>query len=143
MASESPTPPGPPRYILVSQSILSDSVATDSSHRALSHPIIQYVYADDPPTAALPRFPGEQVLVIDNSSTSDPTLVPSSSLSPDLIVTGVKISAAPGTTLMDADVPLGNNNMYVIETMRVKDEGYSGKFTYFLYVLDCLCKPAV
>jgi hypothetical protein len=125
MTSESTHPdslPDAPQYILVSHTSLSSASNTGPVHSTLSHPIIQYVYADDGPTAALPRFPGEQVLVIDCDSTSGSSEPHARSLVPGLAVTGVKVSVAPGAGLVDVEAPIGDNKMYVIETVHTGDE---------------------
>jgi hypothetical protein len=111
-----------PQYILISHTSLSNSSGTTEhnySHTTLSHPIIEYVYADDGPEAALPRFPGEQVVLLNSSDTTDAMDVSAQSLVPGIAVLGVKTSLAPGTNLVDPNAPIGDSRMYVIETVNV------------------------
>ncbi|KAI9455843.1 hypothetical protein F5148DRAFT_1225263 [Russula earlei] len=55
-----------PHYVLVSSSSRTQpSTATGSATPVLSHPIIQYHYANESPLSLLPRSPNEQVLVLD------------------------------------------------------------------------------
>jgi hypothetical protein len=120
----------PPRYILVSHSSLSgaSAIASASAPSVLSHPIIQFVYADDPPTAALPRFPGEQVLLVDYNVPMDAGAQPTSrvrSLSDDLAVLGMKVSAAPGAGTLYDETPVGDSKMYVIDTVHLEGERYA------------------
>ncbi|KZT06893.1 uncharacterized protein LAESUDRAFT_812554, partial [Laetiporus sulphureus 93-53] len=104
----------PPYYVLVAHSSpLSNPAPTSSS---LSHPVIEYHYADDSPRALLPHYPGEHVLVIDYDPNrgSSPTV---KSLSADVAVTGLRITDAPG-----ADELNRNNKMYILETTAVPEE---------------------
>ena len=55
---------GPPCYILVSHSPATGSPSTATTS-TLSHPEIEYHYADDSPHAFLPQYPGEHVVVLD------------------------------------------------------------------------------
>lgn len=114
-------PPGePPRYVLVSHGTLADGTAgAGAPSAALSHPIVQYHYADDAPLAVLPRFPGERVLVLDHDPNAEGA--PSAkSISDALAVMAVKVTDAPGAGVLD-DEP-GNKKMYVIETMSIAED---------------------
>ncbi|KAI0036697.1 hypothetical protein K488DRAFT_40704 [Vararia minispora EC-137] len=102
----------PPHFILVSHSTQPEGDAAGPS-RTLSHPSIQYHYADDPPLALLPRSSDEQVLILDY----DPTgRVPphAQSLSGPATVTGITVTDAPGTP-SDESSPW-NNKMFVVNT---------------------------
>ncbi|RPD63017.1 hypothetical protein L227DRAFT_651302 [Lentinus tigrinus ALCF2SS1-6] len=113
MAAASPST-GPPYYLLIahSQSLNNPSVPASTS---LSHPVIEYHYADDPANTLLPRYPGEHVLVLDYDPArpGTPTV---KSLSADLVISAVKVADAPGAAVA-GEPALRNNNMYVIETM--------------------------
>ncbi|CDO72317.1 hypothetical protein BN946_scf184977.g14 [Trametes cinnabarina] len=108
------TPPAnPPYYVLIAHSqSLSNPAAPPST--TLSHPVIEYHYADDPPNSLLPQQLGEHVLVLDYdpASPGPPTV---KSLSSDLAVSAVKVVDAPGAAVA-GERALRNNNMYVITT---------------------------
>jgi hypothetical protein len=110
-----------PQYILVSHTFLSTTSSTEPTHSTLSHPTIQYVYADDGPEAALPRFPGEQVIILDVNGTGDATHVTARSLVPEIAVVGLRSSVAPGADAVDVNAPIGGNKMYVIDTVHVAE----------------------
>jgi hypothetical protein len=121
MSSSSSPPIGaghPPQFILVQHSPSSPS-AGSASATALSHPKIEYLYADDSPAVVLPRFPGEHVIVLDcDPSTSTPR---AQSISPAIAVSNVKVTDAPGTTPAD-ELEGGDGKMYVIETMGIVED---------------------
>ncbi|KAI0335350.1 hypothetical protein GY45DRAFT_1317292 [Cubamyces sp. BRFM 1775] len=112
-ASASPTPADPPYYVLIAHSQSLSNPAQPPS-TSLSHPVIEYHYADDPPKSLLERSPGEHVLVLDfdPSRPGSPTV---KSLSPDLAVSAVKVVDAPGAAVAGESAS-SNNNMYVITT---------------------------
>lgn len=91
-----------PYYVLIS----------NASPPALTHPLIQYQYADDSPLALLPRHPDEHVILLDyNPNTSNETITTSpvahvsvKSLSSRVAVTGIKTVEESGDT------------MYIVET---------------------------
>ncbi|KAF9478050.1 hypothetical protein BDN70DRAFT_836867 [Pholiota conissans] len=104
--------PNPPFYVLVAQSTVSNIPAGALSNN-LSHPVINYHYADDSPLSILPTHPDGHVLVMNYDRDSiQPTV---QSISADLSVTGLKLAEAPGAALAD---PAGttNNVMFIIET---------------------------
>ncbi|KAI0374244.1 hypothetical protein BV20DRAFT_987288 [Pilatotrama ljubarskyi] len=110
----SPTPRDPPYYVLVSHSqSLSNPAAPAST--SLSHPVIEYHYADDAPISLLPQHPGECVLVLDYDPArpASPTV---KSLSPDLAISAVKVTDAPGAAVAGEPALSSNNSMYLIET---------------------------
>ena len=113
MAATSPFT-DPPYYVLIahSQSLNNSSIPASTS---LSHPVIEYHFADDPAQSLLPQYPGEHVLVLDYDPArpGTPTV---KSLSADLVVSAVKVADAPGAAVA-GEPALRNNNMYVIETM--------------------------
>ncbi|KAH9946690.1 hypothetical protein B0H21DRAFT_822605 [Amylocystis lapponica] len=108
----------PPYYILISHNALLSSPVPAST--SLSHPIIEYHYADDSPHSLLPQFPGEHVLVLDCHSPNRPLLTVQS-LSTELAATGVKVSDAPGAGVAD-DEPNRNDKMYILETTTLPEE---------------------
>ncbi|KAJ8495884.1 hypothetical protein ONZ51_g1493 [Trametes cubensis] len=112
-APASPTPADPPYYVLIAHSQSLSNPAQPPS-TSLSHPVIEYHYADDAPDTLLARSPGEHVLVLDYDPArpGSPTV---KSLSPDLAVSAVKVVDAPGAAVA-GEPALSNNNMYVITT---------------------------
>ncbi|KAH9898478.1 hypothetical protein C8Q73DRAFT_788658 [Cubamyces lactineus] len=112
-ATASPTPADPPYYVLIAHSQSLSNPAQPPS-TSLSHPVIEYHYADDAPDSLLPRSPDEHVLVLDfdPARPGSPTV---KSLSPDLAVSAVKVVDAPGAAVA-GEPALSNNNMYVITT---------------------------
>ncbi|KZT74694.1 hypothetical protein DAEQUDRAFT_719874 [Daedalea quercina L-15889] len=101
----------PPYYILVSH---SNPLATTSA--TLSHPVIEYHYADDSPHSLLPQFPGERILVIDYDPNRN-TPPTAKSLSTDMSVTNVQVTAAAGAGGVDEE-----HKMYVLETTSIPEE---------------------
>ena len=101
----------PPYYILVSH---NNALATTSA--TLSHPVIEYHYADDSPHSLLPQHPGERVLVIDYdpNRNAPPT---AKSLSADLSVTNVRVAVAAGAGGADEE-----HKMYILETVTMPQE---------------------
>lgn len=113
------SPEEPPYYILVSQSSTLNNPSGPAS-TSLSHPIIEYHYADDSPHALLPQYPGEHILVIDYDPARFQTPAVKS-LSADLAVTGLRITDAPGAGVAD-DEPFRNDKMYILETTTMPEE---------------------
>jgi hypothetical protein len=102
--------PQPPYYILVSHSSVNNA-APGAPSTNFTHPIIQYQYQDDSALPFLPQHPDEHVLVLDyEPSAQNQSVV--KSISPDLVVTGLKIDEAPGAAAADGSNP----HMFVIET---------------------------
>ncbi|KAH9857846.1 hypothetical protein C2E23DRAFT_801775 [Lenzites betulinus] len=110
----SPPPLDPPFYLLVSHSQSLSNAAVPASS-SLSHPVIEYHYADDPPNSLLPQL-GEHVLVLDYDPArpASPTV---KSLSANLAISAVKVADAPGAAVSDEPTRTSNNSMYVIETI--------------------------
>ena len=106
-------PVGPPYYVLISHSQCLNNASVPTS-TSLSHPVIEYHYADDAPASLLPRHPAEHVLVLDyDPARSGVPIV--KSLSPDLVVSALKVADAPGAAVV-GESAMANNSMYVIET---------------------------
>lgn len=106
----------PPRYVLIA----SDAVRGPASS-TLSHPaIIHYQYADDPPVNVIPPLGGQHTVLVMEFDESDPMGYPTvRSLSEDVVVSGIKVSEAPGATGARSPGTAGantNSSMYVIET---------------------------
>ncbi|KAH9835626.1 uncharacterized protein C8Q71DRAFT_858488 [Rhodofomes roseus] len=101
----------PPYYILVSH---SNPLATSST--TLSHPVIEYHYADDSPHSLLPQYPGERVLVIDHDPNRNASPV-TKSLSSDISVTNVKITGAAVAGGLEEE-----HKMYILETTTMPEE---------------------
>ncbi|KAI0079583.1 hypothetical protein K474DRAFT_1591668 [Panus rudis PR-1116 ss-1] len=104
----------PPHYVLVSH---SSSLNNQSVPTTFSHPIVEYHYADDSPRNLLPRSPDEQVLILDYPEQAAPT---AKSLSPDVAVTGVKVTDAPGAAGHEGGPK--NNKIYVLDTTTLPEE---------------------
>ncbi|OBZ79214.1 hypothetical protein A0H81_00717 [Grifola frondosa] len=109
----------PPYFILIAHNQSTNISATPAS-TSLSHPTIQYHYADDDPRALLPQFPGEHVLVLDYDSAKSPSPT-LKSLSADLAVTGLKVCDAPGAGVVEEECAR-NDKMYVLETTTLPEE---------------------
>ncbi|KAF9821958.1 hypothetical protein IEO21_00388 [Rhodonia placenta] len=109
----------PPYYILVSHSAAPTN-APGVPSTTLSHPVIQYHYADDPADALLPQYPGEQILIIDYdpNSSAAPAV---KSLSSDLAVTGLRVTSPPGARAAEDDMGR-NEKMYILETTMLPEE---------------------
>lgn len=113
----------PPFYILVSHS--AHSTASAAPTTTLTHPVIEYHYANEgSPHDLLPRTPGEQVLVLDYDP-SQITNIFSRSVAGNTAVTGVKVTDAPGAGGADVD-PSRNSKMYIIETSVLHEDKYAG-----------------
>ncbi|KAI0321702.1 hypothetical protein OF83DRAFT_1098242 [Amylostereum chailletii] len=112
----------PPYYILVSHS--SPQSTAPGNTKALTHPAIQYHYADDPPLAVLPHSRDEEVLVLDY----DPSGLASphaQTLSGNSVVTGVKVTA-PGAAAAGNDFAW-SEKMFVLQTTRLDDQPATGE----------------
>nr|VWO96672.1 Carrier domain-containing protein [Ganoderma boninense] len=91
-------PTGPPYYVLISHSQCLNSASVPTS-TSLSHPVIEYHYADDAPASLLPQHAGEHVLVLDyDPGQSGAPIV--KSLSPHLLVSALKVADAPGAAVV-------------------------------------------
>jgi len=115
----------PPHYILVSHTCQYSAAAVPST--TLSHPIIQYHYADDTPVPLLPTSPDEPVLVLDYDP-SQPTTYRAQSIGGSISVTGVRVTDAPGAIAIDEE-PQRSNQMYILETTALCDEKYEYRST--------------
>ncbi|KIJ45130.1 hypothetical protein M422DRAFT_207357 [Sphaerobolus stellatus SS14] len=106
----------PPQYVLLSHSnLVSSSSATSNTVSTLVHPSIQYQFRDDPPIS-VPHHQTKHVLVMDYDPAS-PQSLHVQSLSPQLAVTSIKVTEAPGTAAHSEDDEPKNNKMYVVETV--------------------------
>ena len=136
-ALASPTPVDPPYYVLIAHSQSLSNPAQPPS-TSLSHPVIEYHYADDAPDTLLARSPGEHVLVLDYDPArpGSPTV---KSLSPDLAVSAVKVVDAPGAAVA-GEPALSNNNMYVITTTTRPTEKcvHCESFCWYILLICCV-----
>ncbi|OCH96483.1 hypothetical protein OBBRIDRAFT_743164 [Obba rivulosa] len=109
----------PPFYVLVShrQPSAEPSIPTSST---LSHPTIEYHYADDAPHSLLPQFPGEHVIVLD-CDPAHSVHANAKSLSSELAVTGLRVTDPPGAGVAH-EQPNRNGKMYIVETMTNNQE---------------------
>jgi hypothetical protein len=143
--SSSLAPPSP-YYILVSPSALGSHLHASS----LTHPTVQYHYADDPPTALLPTAEHPNVIILEpqlseesaesNTSSSPPsvstnsavTIVPSKviaqppsfhSLSSSVAVTNVRVAQPPASAVAFATSEGKDPNIYIIDYVPLKSSG--------------------
>lgn len=101
----------PPLYLLTQP--LANSSAQSSANFA--HPIVEYQFADDPPSNLLPKSDAETIIIVDYE---DYDAVPiARSLNCDLAVAGVKVTPAPGVGAVRDGEPRHNDKMYIIETL--------------------------
>lgn len=118
----------PPFYIMISQSILPP-IPGASPQQVLTHPSVQFHYADDPPLAILSSTQ-RQVIVLDTnapqsqaiSPSSTATIVPSSSLSAQSIsssvaVASVRTAQPPLKAVAHATAEGKDPNIYIIELL--------------------------
>ncbi|EMD41804.1 hypothetical protein CERSUDRAFT_90380 [Gelatoporia subvermispora B] len=114
-----PSPAEPPYYVLVShrQSPNEPPIPVPS---ALSHPTIEYHYADDSHHSLLPQFPGEHVIVLDYDPVSN-TSATAKSLSTELAVTALRLTDPPGAGIAQ-EQPGRNGKMHIIETTSSNQE---------------------
>ncbi|KIO18810.1 hypothetical protein M407DRAFT_31524 [Tulasnella calospora MUT 4182] len=106
----------PPQYVLI-----ASDAARGPASSTLAHPaIIHYQYADDAPVNVIPPPGGQHTILVMEFDESDPTAQPTvRSLSEDVVVSGIKVSEAPGATAARPPGTEGrsaNPSMYVIET---------------------------
>ncbi|KAI0068478.1 hypothetical protein BV25DRAFT_1818895 [Artomyces pyxidatus] len=109
----------PPYYILVSHS--GQQPVAGVLSKSLSHPIIQYHYADDSPLTLLPRSPEEQVLVLDYDPSG--AVVPrAQSLTVTAAVSGVRVADAPGAGASEDDRN-SSTKMFILDTTGSEERG--------------------
>ena len=107
--------PEPPCFILLSQSNLPGLSSTNPPATTFVHPVIEYHFADDPPTALLPSSLTETVIILDyDGSDANPQ---ARSLEKDIIVTGVNVTEALGNNAVRDGEPKRNDRIYIIETI--------------------------
>lgn len=110
----------PPYYILFSHSSVAATTLAANQSNTLAHPVIQYQYADDSPLSLLPQSPDEHVLILDYDPSSQLPVVRSASH--EMVVTGLKVSEAPGAAAAaEEGGPPRNDRMYIIETTLKED----------------------
>ncbi|KAL5495452.1 hypothetical protein ACEPAI_915 [Sanghuangporus weigelae] len=101
----------PPLYLLT-QPLASSSAQSAAN---FAHPVIEYQFADDPPSNQLPKSDAETVIVVD---CEDNDAVPiARSLNRELAVAGVKVTPAPGVGASGDGETRRNDTMYIIETL--------------------------
>lgn len=106
-----------PHYVLVSSSSRAQSTVVGAAAAAvpiLSHPILQYHYANDRPLSLLPESAGEQVLVLDYDPLK-PTSTRVQSISGNAAITGIRVTDAPGAGSGEEDASV-SSKMFVLET---------------------------
>jgi hypothetical protein len=141
--------PAAPYYILVSPSALGSHLHPSS----LTHPTVQYHYADDPPTALLPTTEHPNVIILEPqfpeesaesnaphassspqsvSTNSAVTIVPSKataqppsfhSLSSSVAVTNVRVAQPPASAVAFATSEGKDPNIYIIDYVPLKPSG--------------------
>ncbi|KAI5122585.1 hypothetical protein M0805_004801 [Coniferiporia weirii] len=115
------TKPEPPFYLLLQHAPLAHTNNSPSSAPAVySHPLVEYHFADDPPSALLPSSAAESVVVLDYDSCDFPPVV--QSLHASFAIVGVKVTDAPGAAAAvsrpgDEVLPRRNDKMFIIETI--------------------------
>ncbi|KAF8581376.1 hypothetical protein K439DRAFT_1311218, partial [Ramaria rubella] len=118
----------PPHYILLSHSNLTSSSSTVATYppSILTHPTIQYHFRDDP-LLNLPDPHHAHVFVMDYDPASQEQVYVQS-LSPQLVITSLKITDAPGAGSVGEDDEPKNMKMYVLETVAhpPSDKGTAG-----------------
>lgn len=105
----------PPYYILLSQSSLPGPSSTNPTSTAFVHPVIEYHFADDPPSTLLPASPSESIIILDYDGTDETPVA--ESLEKNLAVTGVKVTDAPGASAARDGEPRWNDQIYIVETI--------------------------
>lgn len=101
----------PPLYVLLQPNLPSAS----SAPATFVHPVIEYHFADDPPTALLPTSANESVLVLDYTSSD---IIPTvQSLHSGSAISNLRIVDAPGVSSAKQSEPTINDKMYIIETV--------------------------
>lgn len=130
------TPP-PPFYILLSQHTASSLPSLGAQTlppppSKLTHPTIQYHYADDPPLALVPSAEHPRIVILDipDGSPGQPVASPSStetimpspapsarSLSSALAITSVKVAQAPGAAIKHALAEGRDPTIYILESV--------------------------
>ncbi len=104
-----------PYYVLVSPSSQVQSPAAGGSTTpVLTHPVLQYHYANDSPLSLLPRSSDEQVIVLDYDPLT-PQFTRAQSVSGSSAVTGIKVTEAPGAGSAEGSAGWCND-MFVLET---------------------------
>ena len=114
----------PPYYILISQTDLAANPSQQPAlSSSLSHPIIQFHYADDSPLALLPQSPNEQVLVLDYDPSSSSAQPIAKSISHNVALSGMKVAEAPGAgATLEAGDKKVNDKMYILEFITANEE---------------------
>ncbi|KAG8915304.1 hypothetical protein FRC00_005830 [Tulasnella sp. 408] len=106
----------PPQYVLIASGAVRGPASSTLAHPAIIH----YQYADDAPVNIIPPPGGQHTILVMEFDESDPTGQPTvRSLSEDVVVSGIKVSEAPGATAARSPGTEGksmNPNMYVIQT---------------------------
>ncbi|KAL5534425.1 hypothetical protein ACEPAG_887 [Sanghuangporus baumii] len=101
----------PPLYLLT-QPLASSSAQSAAN---FAHPVIEYQFADDPPSNLLPKSDAETVIIVDYE---DNDAVPvARSLNHETAVAGVKVTPAPGVGAAGDGETRRNDTMYIIETL--------------------------
>ena len=109
-----------PHYVLISTSSGAQPTAATAATTAaaavpiLSHPILQYHYANDRPLSLLPESGGEQVLLLDYDPQS-PASTRLQSISGNAAITGIRVTDAPGAGTAEEDA-CWSSKMFVLET---------------------------
>jgi hypothetical protein len=104
-----------PHYILISSSSRAQPIGTTAAAvPILSHPILQYHYANDRPLSLLPESGSEQVLLLDYDPLS-PASTRMQSISGNAAITGIRVTDAPGAVSAEEDA-CWSSKMFVLET---------------------------
>ena len=107
-----------PHYVLISSSSRAQPTPVGAAAAAavpiLSHPILQYHYANDRPLSLLPESAGEQVLLLDYDPLK-PASTRVQSISGNAAITGIRVTEAPGAGSAEEEASV-SSKMFVLET---------------------------
>ena len=107
-----------PHYVLISSSSRAQPTPVGAAAAAavpiLSHPILQYHYANDRPLSLLPGSAGEQVLLLDYDPLK-PASTRVQSISGNAAITGIRVTEAPGAGSAEEEASV-SSKMFVLET---------------------------
>ena len=107
-----------PHYVLISSLSRAQPTPVGAAAAAavpiLSHPILQYHYANDRPLSLLPESAGEQVLLLDYDPLK-PASTRVQSISGNAAITGIRVTEAPGAGSAEEEASV-SSKMFVLET---------------------------
>ena len=102
-----------PYYVLLQQS--SSSSASPAN---FVHPVIEYHFADDPPSVLVPSTESESIIIVDYPGENG--VLEAHSLHSSFAVSGVRVADAPGSS--GEGETRWDNKIYVIETTQGRSD---------------------